>query len=362
MPFIPITDIKVQIEDPQQKVVNTQNNEDILSTFLATECDTEAFVQTYDPESAKLDSLLETIEQLFAFNMSIKRYGLTRSLVSFADHNTNLSRSIPQVPSLENLSSDRSVKNSTDVVVAVEASIRDSIDLFVRKLAARAKNFIDRIKFQAARLNATKLHINTVKKMFDEGRVLDEEQLKTRTFKLLNRDELLRAFKNIEMAAQFSQKITSMKLPDGESEYQKWLSEIQSLFEPLGHELHVSLEDRGLSFDDIEKSSLPTKRTLTEHGYTSIEDINLIAVEYPKVEKLVLEYNGHLNRVASMLGHNEHDPTMKYLHRSSETIFNTLFILADWSVWVMDKAAFNVLKALFACSKKSNNVLRDEQS
>jgi len=134
MAFNPLADFKIQVEVPKHvpKVVTVDAVEE--GRLLLAEKTSLQLAK----EEIELASIRSTIEQLSAFGATVSRYGLTRSLLAFADHNKVLSTAIPAIPSIETLTSDRSAKNSKDVVAAVEASVASMKEVYQHKLAAHA--------------------------------------------------------------------------------------------------------------------------------------------------------------------------------------------------------------------------------
>jgi len=132
MAFNPLADFKIQVEAPKHvpKVVTGDAVEE--GRLLLAEKTSLQLAK----EEIELASIRSTIEQLSAFGATVSRYGLTRSLLAFADHNKVLSTAIPAIPSIETLTSDRSAKNSKDVVAAVEASVASMKEVYQHKLAA----------------------------------------------------------------------------------------------------------------------------------------------------------------------------------------------------------------------------------
>ena len=104
--------------------------EGIIKTF----CICNALIR----ERYNIADHLDTISQLTAFKDAVAQYGLTRSLLAFANHDQTLSNAIPTIPAV--LTADRSVKNSQDVIAAVEA-VNAAPEYIVgrRLIAARAR-------------------------------------------------------------------------------------------------------------------------------------------------------------------------------------------------------------------------------
>jgi len=344
--FRPLKDLVVSISDHGPKPLNK------VDLSLIDVINTEPFEMMVDIESVSLDNLQETISQLRALKAAIERFGVTRSLIAFADYNKILSSAIPAVPSLESLAGDLSVKRSGDVIVALEASISDAIEIFIRKLKARAKNMIARLKDKGEKIHAHDLHIKTLKKMISEGRELDEKQAKTRAFRLLDKARLHHAFDLVLKIDAFSKSLSNEPLPDSETTYKEWLSKNREIINNFAKDLGWSLDEYG-RFVDSEPNFPLTTATLVDHGYTSLSDFDTISNEFDKIEKISDNYAAYFSKVISLLDHSRNDPTMAYLHKSSVIVYNVLWAYGIWSMWVLDNAAFNVLKAIFACSEKS---------
>ena len=345
-----ITDFNIRVE-PGISIRSA--DETIQETLVTGSIYTEPFELPIDRESVHLDRCLETIEHLTALRDSIKRYGLTRSLISFADYNKALSDNIKAIPALESLTADKSVKNSTDAIAALEAGIVDHVDLFIRKLKARAKNFIARIFSNIEKLDSNILHIKTMRTMLDEGRVIDSNQAKTKKFRLLNRKELFYYFGLAAKEADFSAKLASLKLPDSEAEYKKWMTTISKEFNAIDPD-----SDTGFSLNEYGRLELKIGsqpevgyNTLDGAGYT-LDDFDPIAAEFPKTEKFLKGFRQDLSRIAGLLNMSHNDPTMIYIHKAANLSYDIIWSLAVAASWNTSVAGLNVLRGIFACSVK----------
>ena len=363
MDFVPISDFKIKIEPPGYKSEDQLAIEsvaiDTREIIIATDdIYTGPFTPSYDAEDRGLEQLATTIEQLFAFSSSVKKYGLTRSLISFADYNRNLSGAIKEIPSLESLLADRSVSKSTDVVAAVEASIADAISIFVRKLKARFKNLITRITTKTDRLDAVALHIKTLKDMMDEGRICDENLFKKKTFKnLMNRRDLFSSFQDIVTIEAFIHKISTTSFPTDKESYESWFREVKTDFDHIGKEINIVLRESCtwdiLKEDDDEYTGhVPRKpETLEELGY-KIEDFDRVVDEFLKGRKILPKFTTMVMTMSSLLRNSANHESEKYLQQSARVYCNVVNILADFSGHILDTATVRVLKAIFSCTKK----------
>ena len=345
MAFVPITDLKIKIENPRI----TQEKENVVEALCSDGIRTDEFELRHDNEDRDIEKLSEAIEQLGALRDSVKRHGLTRSLVSFADYNKKLSGAIS---ALESLGTDLSVRKSKDVVVALEASIADHIELFLRKLKARAKNLIARITSKVERLESDILHIKTMQKMIEEGRELSETLAKTKSFFLLDRNTLFEYFKCSYREEEFARRLVSEKLPDGEAEYKTWLTHIRDEFKKISNEVtNLEINEYG-RFQVIDSSrGGATRDTLSGHGY-KLEDFIAIAEEFHKSEKLLREFSSHILKIVDLLRISQNDPTMLYLHKAAVTALNIVWVLAEQTAWNKSVAAMSVLRAIFTCTEK----------
>ena len=352
MTFVPITEMNINIEGPRRTI---GEKEKVVESLRSDDIHTEAFEFRYDNEARDLEELAISIEQLSAFRDTVKRYGLTRSLISFADYDKKLSGAIAAVPALEALGSDRSVKSSSDVVVALEASIADAIEIFLRKMKARVKNLIIRITAKAERLGATALHIKTLKTMMESGRVLNEKLATTRQFKLMSRNDLFSSIKTCGDVEAFITKIARTKFPTNEVSYKEWLDEVRREFDPIGREINIKILDHG-GWDILEEdltSSPWSKNTLRGYGYTKIEDFLLIVEAFEKAEKIIPQYISAVNVMYNYLRQSSvNHESEKYIRHAVASYCSLVSILTDQTSYILCTAAIDVLKAIFSCTEK----------
>jgi len=342
-----LNNMQIALVEPKQKrgVVNE------LDVILGSDIETESFEFTPDAESLELATILTTIDQLEAFNGSIKRYGLTRSLLAFADHDRVLSQAIPAIPALETLTSDRSVKNSADVVAAVEASIGDAIQVFVMKLKARIKNMIGRMTGKAKKLNVIILHVKTLQEMMAKGREFDETALKTRKFKLVPHDYLFAGYKSIPAKESLVKMLTETELPDSEAEFKPWLEKVRREFNALKYITETEMDQFGKLKYDYSKTP-NTEDTVHGHGYTNLGEFNEIAGHIESLYKSVDGYISMLNSLGEKYRVTKTTATLMWSHRASDVAFDVVYFLFLNDIWLGAYASFNVIKAMFACTEK----------
>lgn len=347
--FRPLTDFQVSIESKQP----ARPEADLGDTVLPGAIVTEPFELALDPEHIALETALRTIDQLTAFKVAIGRHGVTRALIAFADHDKTLSAAIPAVPALETLTSDLSPKRSGDITAAVEASITDAIEVFLRKLRARAKNLIARIAAKGEHLDAKKLHIKTLKEMIGEGRVFDEHLAKTRQYTLLRKDKLETAMKIAEELVVFTEKFSGQSLPDGEAAYKAWLGKVRAAINPRYRPCGGEINEIGRLVSLDSDSELDVARgTLVDHGYTSLGDFDHVLREFDKVDNPAERYMACVKKIVPLMQQSHGDPTLAYLHKAAVLFFNVIWTNATWSMWLLNIATFDVLKAIFACTEK----------
>jgi hypothetical protein len=340
MNFCRLQDIQVALVEP--RIITTNSSVETI-LLLSGDVATGQFIPSHEHEARELEDRIATIEQLTAFKSAVEQYGLTRSLLAFADHDKTLSSAIAAVPALETLKADRSVRNSTDVVSAVEASIMDAITVFLRKLRARAKNILLRLSGKAERLDAIKLHIKTLSEMIGEGRVLDQTKFKTKQYYLLNKHDLFEAFQDVERAEAFATHIAKAPLPGTEAAFHDWSAKLDADFRKVfGTKMTMP--------DEI--AAHARKDTLAGHGYGGLDDFGLIEAAFERIHKSKSVWVDTINVVNRRIQHTADDPTMLYLHKSSVAALDVIWTFACFTYWVADDAANNVMKALFDCSEK----------
>ena len=348
MTFVPLTDITVEVVAPRHHPDRIIDSIDLY----AEEITTEAFMLTYDNEAVSLENLLSTIEQLTAFNNAVKKYGLTRSLIAFADYDKTLSTAIPAIPSLEALMSDRSVKSSAPVVASVEASIADAVSVFATRFKARIQNTIARIAGRAKKLDAVIIHITTLKDMVDKGRILDDKQLKTRQFLLLPHAKLTSYINAISKIEALVKHIVNEELPTNEATFKTWINKLCADFNSLGLSDTIKMTPQGKL--DISTKDEVVRDNLQGHGYTKLEEFSGLVAEAVRIDKSISAFNDDLQHLFKQRWDSRNDQTMMWTHRAALTCEKTVWMLGMFVIWIGDPVIPNVLKALFACSEKKS--------
>lgn len=347
MTQLSLNNMQITLVEPKQKrdIVNE------LDVILGSAIETEPFNFTPGAESLELATILTTIDQLEAFNVSVKRYGLTRSLLAFADHDRVLSQAIPAIPALEALTSDRSVKNSADVVAAVEASIGDAVQIFVMKLKARIKNMIGRMAGKVEKLDNILLHVRTLQALMAKEREFDEKAWKTRKFRLVSHDYLFGGFKSILAKEGLMKMLTETELPDTEAEFKPWLTKVRSEFNALQYATETELDQFG-SLKCVQKTAPITEDTVYGHGYTNLSEFNEIVRQMESIAKSLDGYRSILDGICEKYHATKNTPTLMWPHRASNIALNVLYFLFMNEIWFGDNASFDVVKAMFACTEK----------
>ncbi len=185
---------------------------------------------------------LDTITQLTAFKDAVAQYGLTRSLLAFANHDQTLSNAIPAIPAV--LTADRSVKHSQDVVVAVEAALADHLQM----LGMMMKSNITAVNTQSTTTKA--LHTKTsaqlaVLKTIMAQRQLNADQLTSKPMKLVACETLLAAIGALPQIQTQLDLITTTPIPVDVASYQIWSDRLRQSVAVLTPTTGVALDATG---------------------------------------------------------------------------------------------------------------------
>lgn len=176
--------------------------------------------------------LTQTHSRLVALHASIQKYGLTRSLVAFADYDKSLSSAVPEVPALESLQHDRSVKNSTEATAALEGVIGKTYQN-VRAAAQRvATSFKTLVKMQFGTLNVIEGEMRKiVGKIKEEHLSLNRERLEEKVH-LPKYTELLQLLETIREYHEAIGKVYALEPPENGEQFYGWADKVHKLLQP----------------------------------------------------------------------------------------------------------------------------------
>lgn len=212
----------------------------------------------------KAVDLEETLSNLELLKSSIEMYGLSSSLLAFADHNQILSRHIPEMPSLESYLADSNI----DKAIAVEG-----LDDTIKKIAQRW-------------FSAFMEHIVKYKKWYTAAGLILLGLWGIGTYSVMSlfvwagapTSLLISAFSIQLISAALFTGITtavlcsgstplairealSLRLPDTEEKYTSYENKVKEIFKTKAH---VNIDN----FDEPSELLKPEHKTLEELGYT----------------------------------------------------------------------------------------------
>jgi len=264
-----LTDIKVQIEGPLP-VIETPEEISAIEMLLTTEIDRDhdLYAITLRDDLREIGTQLTTIEELSALKHSIVKYGMTRSLLSFANYNNVLSTAIATIPSMESLTSDRSVKNSQDVVAALEAAISERLEIFWKTFKARLANFFNHFKRNEEHLHKYVVRMQVLSKMMDDGRIFDTDKAKKHMLSGYPYDHLVEQLESVHRVVDVSEKLLDPNLPFTLEAFNGWHEKMRTAIESVSEITHIHVTSNGkLGTIDANR----TKKSMYEFGYDSID-------------------------------------------------------------------------------------------
>ena len=237
-----------------------------------------------DVDKVELDKLMVTLNNLVAFKESVAKYGLTRSLVAFADHDKSLSSVIPQVPALENLASDRSVKNSKDVVVAVEGKITDVTKLISEKIKSLIEKFKARFHKKIEVVKSTVEKLDEMHKYVNKSNmVFNKDKAKEQKIYDIPYTEMLTILKETRTSLDVILKVSKFDIPTADTEFTTWISRVRSTLEPVKRCIEFFPDESGNPNDTpncyFRISGTYDFVPASTMGYDSIEKFNTLYKE-----------------------------------------------------------------------------------
>ena len=305
---------------------------------------------------AQQAELVQTHTHLCALQASIKQYGLTRSLVAFADHDKALSAAIPEIPALESLNHDRSVKNSADATAALEGVINKTFE----HVRALGRNFIEAFKsfvrMKFGDLNAIEKKMREiVDKIKTDHLSLNREKLDQKE-KLPKYTDLLATLKAICACQEAAGKVFALNPPTTGDEFYGWADKVHKLMQPqLAMSSHTFGEQGEVGTNHacaLHEDDYP-EATLHALGYDSLDKLEALHRAFVDAKIELEKIQNYLARYDHILSDWKVAKEEMHILIKAESIYNALIDndrgLHSWTKrWPM-----TALKALAACAEKT---------
>ena len=302
-------------------------------------------------DEINLRNIKATISELRGLNESIKTYGLTRSLISFADHTGALSKHISAVPSLENLNFDQSPQRAVNVVAALEGKLLDRIKAFMSAFAHVFTVKYESLEELDSKIQDMVTHVHSDGLVFSisEARNWNDEDV-------LHYEELLQGLGVVPAAQSVIKQVFNLPLPKNDAQFESWAAQVYHMVQPVRHafeslpDIHGRVEENHDAYIifDVEDTD---HGSLYVHGYNSGDKLAIIAHEFSKCVASVNTYNTLYEKFESIMGEvtNEHDD--RTLHNVSEVLMN--FVYADEAMlrWLHEWPARSA-NAMYDCMIK----------
>jgi hypothetical protein len=281
---------------------------------------------------------------------------MTRSLLAFADHNQVLSSAIPAVPALEALGADRSVKNSQDIVAALEASASDMFKLFLRSFKARVANLSNLFRKNKEYIYSGLVRMQVLYTFISEGRVFNGELAKKKTIKLLSYTHLIEGLQSADKFVDVLRKIHALRLPMSVNSYEIWLDTFRKEFNSISHLTGVEVSQTGVFHQASGMSAIYVKKTMIELGYDGVDKFNNIMALLPKVyeaEDIIITMNEKIeSHVYEMETEIERDSIGQVTQRAAIAMMDGAYYLERRLYWLAGTQGLRAMKAIFACTEK----------
>lgn len=350
-----LTDIKVDFVN-QRKPVAELPTIGALEAMMDFDFMPLASSEVMDQDRLDLQTQRRTINELVALKHSIQRHGLTRSLVSFANHNGILSGAIPQIPAVEQLLSDRSVNKSQDVVAAIEVQIGLATTVFWRTLKARMLNMINIFRSSQEHLSSLTVKMNVLKHMIDEGRSFDEDAARTKKISLLDFGVLKEKLDALPHVEQALTKIVALGIPIGSTQSTTWMQTFIREVNALTPITGLFYNERG-SLKHTQDTNRPKFASLLDHGYTSLSMFDTLLEMIPHVDMFQKHLFSHINNLEKFVTQ-DHDRDTDiendhFVHQEAEDLMNFIFSIYQWSTSIGYVQLSRAMRAMFYCTIKT---------
>jgi hypothetical protein len=301
--------------------------------------------------------MMRLYDTLSAFKASVGRYGLTRSLVSFADYAKELSSEIPEIPAIEGLVADKSAKNSVDVVAAVEVKMATLIEFMKQSIKDAIKNLFKRGRYKLGDLSMQDRKLSTLEEILHrDNLVFDKEEAAKKMIRAPKHDEMMHDLHLIGELSKVFADISSKPIPHTQAEYGPWMESIASRLKPVETICRYTTRDGRVvrtETSGLGRKSYP-KASLESLGYDSLEKYHEILALYRSVCNQLSE--DYRNYVESRMfeGHVPEDTNDHVVNMSFDVVCS-IFENVDWAMGWMDEYPFRIMKAIFWCTDKKKD-------
>lgn len=290
-----ITDItKYKIIGPVPKSTVKNTNDDVIDiafeNFILPSDNLVSQLNLVEMAPERLRMTMENLKDLQNLRTSIKLFGMTKSLLSFANHDHSLTALIPEIPSLETLKTDLSPKQSQDIIVALEAKIGALISYIWTTLKSDFKAFFQKNKYHLVGLDSIVRAVDDMNHLLSEGRQFDKDYAEQKKVKLPKFNDLINIIKHIHDYVEMVSEYVKQSLPLTHSEYHDWINKLDKsmmkyksicryTLNPSGH--------MGLHNSDSELKHVYEKTSLTELGYSGLEQFKTIYTEFKNTVQIL---------------------------------------------------------------------------
>lgn len=243
-------------------------------------------------------SLADAIEHLQVFNDVIVKFGLSRELLAFVDHDKTLSTAIPAIPSLESFLLDAKI-DTTAANEAIVEKIKEATGKFYEAFKAHIVkyrawygtvaaviNFLNNFKIALILGAGTLDCMGGAMSVVEFGKKLLSARFLVPCIAYNVIDRAIRSAKSIPAAVN---EVLKLKLPTTPEERKTYTAKVRSVFKSKA----------GINIDSLEEASISAgeggEKPVNTLGYTAenieklVGDIKEIAAELKKGESVAAQ-------------------------------------------------------------------------
>ena len=194
----------------REVVADTNSSSQLLNDLFVESLQLDAELQV---DVQDILTIRTTINELRALYVSVETYGLTPSLLHFANTNNQLSNVIPTIPSLESLSAEFTDVDRDAALEGIANTIKNTIQKILSKIKAMFDKIISRRKLRAQSIDELRKQLSHYTDMVKD-KTFNTEVFQQLTAKLFKYDILIEFAEIATCGNSLLSDLMKLELPD----------------------------------------------------------------------------------------------------------------------------------------------------
>ena len=146
--------------------------------------------------------------------------------------------------------------------------------------------------------------------------------------------------------------LLSASVPETHEAYDKWFTMFKSEINAVSHITRIECTDTGPHHPSLLKYAV--KDTLKNHGYDSVAKFYDIHQQTKDLEPMMMKWDGLFDHVYSYRKRVKITPQNdNYVTDASEHLEETCYAFAWWDCLIENKYAYDAMRLIVMCTKKS---------